>query len=100
MPKRRAHERQNKDPVAPQSQSLAEDLGASDAGPLAPSVPEGKKQALDACDTEDVPGKKVWPFIDVKPSDANTGTANTKQSSATALTVAQVPCGPCQSMPK
>jgi hypothetical protein len=91
LPKHRARGRRNEDPVGPQS--LVEGSGPSDAESLAPTVPEVKKRALDACDAEDVPGKKVWMFIDQKPSEADMGksTGKTKWSSTTALTIAQAP---------
>jgi hypothetical protein len=77
----RASRCQNEDPVVPQS--LAEgsepsdaepsDAELSDAEPLAPTVPGGKKRALDASDAEDVPGKKVRMLINVKPSEVEKG---------------------------
>ena len=49
---------QDEDTVSPQSS--AEGSESSNAEPLAPTVPEVKKRALDAHDAEDVPSKKVW----------------------------------------
>jgi hypothetical protein len=89
LPKRRAGGRQNEDPVEPRIP--AEGSGPSDADLLTSTVPEAKKRALDASDAEDVPGKKVWVFIDLKPSETDTGksTAKAKRSSTTTLTIAQ-----------